>query len=489
MIPNIKRRELSGKIINSVYMLVVFSLPFLLFYRSAIDNDTYWLINNGKYILANGFPSFDPFTIHNGLHITVQQWLTAVIFFVLYNKAGFLLLILLKALCYFTTCFLIYFLSLKLGNGNRKASLALTVIAAFYLNFFFVLRPQMFSIIIFILELFLLELYSAGKSKLYLLLLPVLSLLLINLHAAMWPVFFIFYVPYIIDGFNIKTTLVRTQLYPLKALLTAFIVSAAAGFINPYGTENMLYLFKAYGVSEINSFIAEMKSPDFKSITGVVIFLLFSACIIVFVSVKSSLRLRHILIMLGTAYMALSSVRSTPLFLLAAAPFTAYYLRGLEIRHRVGDAGKKLIFIIIVVLTISIIHFVNKTVYPDYTASFSPVGATDFIKSNLPVESIRLYNDFDTGGYLELNGIKTFIDSRAELFTKKINKKEDIFTDFCSVSSGKLHYKNFIKKYNLTHFLVRKGDIFDTYLSMDPDYKKLYEDDRFLLYEKKPLQE
>ena len=45
-----------------------------------VEHDTWFLLNTGKYILQNGFPTVEPFTIHQDLAFTVPQWLSAVSF-------------------------------------------------------------------------------------------------------------------------------------------------------------------------------------------------------------------------------------------------------------------------------------------------------------------------------------------------------------------------------------------------------------------------
>ena len=97
---------------------------------------------------------------------------------------------------------------------------------------------------------------------------------------------------------------------------------------------------------------------------------------------------------------------------------------------------------------------------------------------------MRLYNSYDTGGYIEFSGIKSFIDSRAEVFTMKINRKEDILKDYCDALSGKLYYSDLISKYSLTHLLVMKDDLMDNCLKHDKMFKGVFQDKNYLLYEK-----
>ena len=73
---------------STIVILVVLSIPFLLFFVMPfkLNNDFWFLINTGKYIINNGIPHTEPFTIHSNLSFVAQQWLTDVIFYLIYNK-------------------------------------------------------------------------------------------------------------------------------------------------------------------------------------------------------------------------------------------------------------------------------------------------------------------------------------------------------------------------------------------------------------------
>jgi hypothetical protein len=58
------------------------------------------------------------------------------------------------------------------------------------------------------------------------------------------------------------------------------------------------------------------------------------------------------------------------------------------------------------------------------------------------------------GGYIEFSGIRAFIDSRAEVFIKKLNKKDDILVNYFKALAGELYYADVIGKYKNSHLLV-----------------------------------
>ena len=79
-----------------------------------------------------------------------------------------------------------------------------------------------------------------------------------------------------------------------------------------------------------------------------------------------------------------------------------------------------------------------------------------------------------------------FIDSRADLYTPEFNgdKNKDIFTDFVRVSSLSVHYEDIFDKYDITHLIIPNNSKMNLFVSKDENYKELYKDDHFVIYER-----
>jgi hypothetical protein len=476
--------------LEKVILFVVFTFSCILLYTFAFQNDTYWLIRTGEYIIKNGFPTIDPLTFHDGLNYTPQQWLSAVIFYLLYSKFGTVSLYIMNIAVYVIMTFVIYSICMNLSRNNRFVSLIITGYTVISLSFYIVPRPQVFSIFIFILEIYILEKFIETDRPVYLIFLPLLSIALVNLHSAMWMFFFVLCIPYLIDGLNIKLWVIKTQGYRLIPLLFSLLASVAAGFINPYGIKNMLYVIYSYGNRKVNSSITEMFSPDFKEWFGIIVFALILLLVLIYIIVKSDNRLRYSLITIGTLYMGLASARSFLLVIGCAVPLLAYYMRNINLpavkKIEQKPVWKKIRYILIATILILAagIFSIKEYEFQDTMNDFRPVGAVDYIINNVDVSKMRLYNGYNTGGYIEFRGLKTFIDSRAEVFLKSLNKKDDIIIDYLNVRSGSMHYKKFIEKYSFTHFLVNNGESLHIYMREDPDYKEIYRDKKFLIYER-----
>ena len=96
---------------------------------------------------------------------------------------------------------------------------------------------------------------------------------------------------------------------------------------------------------------------------------------------------------------------------------------------------------------------------------------------------MRIFNHLNFGSYLELNYIKTFIDSRNEVYCDNFNDTK-VLEDWDKTRSGKVSYKETFEKYGITHALLYKDEVINQYICDDEDYNLLYEDDYFVFYEK-----
>lgn len=78
--------EATGAKQNRWILLLVFLPCFVLMLH--MNNDLWFLLNSGRYVLQHGIPTIEPFTLHQNFSFVMQQWLTAGIFWVVYSKLG-----------------------------------------------------------------------------------------------------------------------------------------------------------------------------------------------------------------------------------------------------------------------------------------------------------------------------------------------------------------------------------------------------------------
>lgn len=452
-----------------------------------MNNDIWFIMNCGRYVVQNGIPYTEPFTIHEGMSFVMQQWLTGVIFWGGFKIGGYIGLKLIVLLIYVLIIFFFFKLCMLLSSDNFLVSFAVTLFSSLFISPFITERPYIFMFLIIILEIYFLEKYINSKKIIFLTVLAVLSTLLVNLEAAIWPILFVILIPYIIDSFKFKFKFIEGQGYGPKMPLLAICGMFSAGFINPYGIDAMTYLFRSYGIDDINNWITEMHCADINTPFGKVIFFSFLLYIILFIVYKKgNHRLRFFLLSLGTAYLALSSVRSFPLFVICGIVPLSYYLRDLKVKNIEVKNDKKtllirkaLIFFLVVMIGSVCLLKLNE---PIDLMQKELSENVDFLDSLNKID-MKLYTGYNYGGYLEFRGYKVYIDGRAEVFLKSNNDKADIFNEYYKLEHGRMYYKDVLNKYDFDFLLVSDDEHIYYYLDYDSDYKLIHSSSHYKIYE------
>jgi len=325
-----KLENMINKILNwippKVLVILIFSIIilFISLYKFTIDNDFWFLINTGKYILNNGIPMIEPFTIHINLEFMAQQWLTDIIFYLIYNKFGVYGIFCFMTLMNILIVTLIYKIALLVSDNSIKISIMSTIIVYLLLCISFITtRPQIFDITLLLIEIYLLELYIKRNKKIYLIGLPIISILMINLHSSLWLMIFVFLLPYYVEGIKFLSK----DKYKLKPIILTTIIMILVGFINPYGLEALKYFFNSYGVDTINKLVVEMQPPS-KDIQ-IIMFIYIFVILLYYYLNKENKKLRYLLLVLGTGYLGLSHHKGLMFFLICSILPFCYNLKNI----------------------------------------------------------------------------------------------------------------------------------------------------------------
>ena len=474
---------------RTLLIAILFILPILAF--KDLDNDTWFLLNCGRYVLANGIPHIEPFTIHEGFSFVMQQWLSAVTFWSIYDLLGAFGVKLLVMLLAGLNIFVFYKLVMRVTEGFFLISCAVSYVTSILIVFWTVARPGAFSMLILTLELYLLESYISTKKPIYLVGLPILSVLMINMHAAMWPMMLVFLGPYLIDGFSFKIKKIQSAGYGVKLLLLSMVLVFLAGFINPYGWEAMTYLFRSYGHVEISTLVSEMKPATITTFVGaiVIITILINLFTYIFYR-KGKTTLRYVLLGLGTAYMALSSLRSYTFLLICGFFPLAYYLKNISIKVEQKPATPKqqrLRIVLVIAIIFALFFGVANSAIQAKKGDKDMIAlqeACEYLKSQ-QTDDMVLYAGYNEGGMVEFYELSPYIDARAEVFVIENNKKEDVMEEYRQVQLGLAYYRDFLEKYQFTHLLLSTFD--DLYMDVlhDRDYELAFENEYYYVFELK----
>ena len=94
-------------------------------------------------------------------------------------------------------------------------------------------------------------------------------------------------------------------------------------------------------------------------------------------------------------------------------------------------------------------------------------------------DSTTIYTNYDNGSYAEYRGLKPYIDTRAEVFLKKNNHKEDIMKEYYLVYNGYISYDEFVNKYKFDYMIIMENErIYDKALK-DKNYRLIYHSKKY----------
>ncbi len=463
------------------YLLFLLPLFFFFFIDMNRETDIWFLFSHGREVLTNGIPHTEFLTIHTGLSFVMQQWLSSVLLYFFYHYLGDIGLYIFIFIINIIIMFFIYKLCMVISNNKVYSSVLIIVLLDLLLELIFIIpRPQIFSILIFIIELYILELYIKNKSKNSIYFIPLLSILLINLHCSVWPILFIFIGPF---GVELLYLYFKKKDKRVIKLIIVSIISILVGLINPYGIDAMTYFLRSYGIKEINQRIIEMHHIGFidKQTTWNSILLIAYTIILLVIIYKNrrKISIHQLLFFLGTAYMAYTNLRNCSLFFISTMPYISTY-----IKIKDGKDTNKPIIAYLICLLILIGACTNSIINKNYKLSSNLDKIVNYLDKNTN-KNIKLYTSFGDGPYLEYKGYKTYIDTRAEVFLKSNNKKEDIFIEYINLISGKLDSKKFLNKYKFDYLIVSEEEQLYDYLRNNNSYESVLESNSRFLFKKR----
>lgn len=171
-----------------------------------LQNDTFYTIRIGELILNNGIDMQDHFSWHEDLPYTYPHWAYDTGIYLIYHlgeitgipDGGMLFIYLSTVLLCCILGIVIYITNIKFSKNNL-VSLLFTLLAMYLLKDFIAARAQLVTFILFALTILYIEKFLDTSKKRYAIYLIIISLIIANVHIAVWPFFFILFMPYIAE--------------------------------------------------------------------------------------------------------------------------------------------------------------------------------------------------------------------------------------------------------------------------------------------------
>ncbi len=279
----------------------------------------------------------------------------------------------------------------------------------------------------------------------------------------------------------------------VKWLILVMIICAFTGLLTPLGDTPYTYLYKTMQgntTQNINEHLPMTIADETEALSAIVLVL----AILTFT--KTKIKLSDLFMIGGLCYLMLASRRQITMFCIIGilvvnkiicGLLELYTKNGLEKAYKIVTTKVGYIVIIVIMLYLSYDFYEPKRDDEYINSADYPVQACDYILANIDLGKARFYNEYNYGSYMIYRGIPVFIDSRADLYAPEFSgKKDDIFMDFINTSSIGEFYEDTFEKYDITHVITYKNSKMNMIIkkTKDPNYKELYEDKYFTIYER-----
>ena len=461
---------------------VIVAIPLAVFLIRDLDNDTWFMLNHGRYIMKNGlYPKYEPFTVNEGMEFTFQKWLSCVLFWLIYKYLGKTALKLFLYGVYMAFVFAMYKLLEYINKDAKIQNLSTLVIMNAAMTQYLYTRPQLFTYLFLAIEITVLEKYVKENKTKLLAVIPILSLVEIQLHSTIWPIMLIFMLPYMFDVSSVdkltqKLKFLPNRKYKKLPIWLTFAASTVVAVINPYGFESVVYLVKSLQIPELKMMIGEVAPPQLFSINTLVIV----ASLVIFIyafAKKKEIELRYLFLFGGTTLMSVMSTRQMSFMLIPAAMLVAYFFDFKNLSVVIKSAF---------VLLMGFASF--DSVFDAYWGQIKYqqyiTQACDALYEYEPnPQGCAVFNVADEGSYLEFLGFKAYSDTRAEVFSDKINNSKNYLAEKIEFQKQTVSYKEYIYQHDYKYIFIRRGYTKQTNaMDSDKNLKLIYKNPLFVIY-------
>ncbi len=486
-------KKVSNKAKTYVYLslvLIPFCVLFLVYNGKLAGNDFWWHIKVGEWICNNKtLPVKDMFSwygIENNISWCSQEWLSDVIFYLIFKFSGEMGV---YFFCVLSACFLLALIIIhnyKYIRDRILFSLLFLCMAAVCFPCFMYGRPQIFSGILLYIEIRILYNFYKNQNIKTIFLLPVISMLWSNLHGGTsvlsYLICFIFLVSAIIPFKKSQLVNPRKNKNFFIILSVVSVLTCLAIFVNPYGGYVFFYPFENINNGYMQTVILEWNAPDVKITGQLIIYFLpyFFSFLFILLGKRKILFIDVILFSLFL-YMFFRSIRFAFLAYIVFSNFVFKYYP--KIRVKIEKIGASVTFILIFCLCVySMFSVIPKNSSDQIIKKVLDLSYCEMIKND---NVKRIFNDYNYGETLIYHNIEVFVDAREDLYANNILNDA---IDLLFLTNTKQTNKNFnpdaiIDKYQFDSIIIHNDKPLRAYLDSHSDrYKKIKSDNSTSYY-------
>lgn len=467
-----------------IVLALLITLLFVSQINFIISKDIWLHLKTGEYIFKNlEIPRYDLFSYTLGNHRWINhEWLTQIIFYIVFHLSGVLGLIALKAIVISAVFCLIFRLAYR--KDNLIVSVFFIIMALFAFNYRSSLSPEIFTFLFMAVFLYVIQ-----KEK-NIWVLSLVQILWVNMHG-----YFIIG-PFIVLLYMLGE-LVSRNFSKFRTLAVLFIVIVLTCLINPNFIEGAFYPLRIISGAFTDQpffrkYIQELQPPVYQFFKIYIFYWIFAilSTLTFPVNIKKT-ELSLALLFACSFLVSYLTIRNIPIFIFMAAPISVInltnwrYLKTID--RYIFDRKYYYNYSIIVFIIFMLIAVFLSNGYYKWSNQFNvrktgfgfspvylPEDACSFIEKNNLQGNI--FNTCDFGAYIayRLYPAKIFIDGRTEFYGV------EYFRDYVRMQNYPKEWESAVKKYNFNILFLRhplsSNERILKYLYNSNEWKLVYHD-------------
>ena len=179
--------------ILAVFCIAIFCIALT---PKLLQNDTFYTVKVGQGIREWGIDGQDHYSF-NDLPYTYPHWLYDVIISLIFDYLGGWTGIYVSTMILSATLGILLYFTLKKITKNSLVSLIIALGQMYLMRDYVAARAQLVTFILFVLTILFIEKFLESGKKRYAIGLVIIPILIANIHSAVWPFYFVLFLPYI----------------------------------------------------------------------------------------------------------------------------------------------------------------------------------------------------------------------------------------------------------------------------------------------------
>ena len=179
--------------ILAVFCIAIFCIALT---PKLLQNDTFYTVKVGQGIREWGIDGQDHYSF-NDLPYTYPHWLYDVIISLIFDYLGGWTGIYVSTMILSATLGILLYFTLKKITKNSLVSLIIALGQMYLMRDYVAARAQLVTFILFVLTILFIEKFLESGKKRYAIGLIIIPILIANIHSAVWPFYFVLFLPYI----------------------------------------------------------------------------------------------------------------------------------------------------------------------------------------------------------------------------------------------------------------------------------------------------